>query len=177
MRTTNVHTWKVTSGLIVLLFIAVVLLILLPFVVHVYEKQKALSYQNEQIEFMGNWKEQLTELGRKQELLDERLRQMVVELAEEGEFSTIVEQLFLEARSAVLSIKKIQPIAEKESGEYTSKIVSLEVEGSYHSIARFINRVEQSGLMIEVHHFDIEQSDANTLNGSITLEITMVRSS
>lgn len=177
MSITNVHSWKVASCFLVVVFIFALLSGLLPFVVDVYEKQKVLTSQNEQIELMGNWKTQLSELEEKQAVLENRLSQMVVELVEEDEFSKIVEGLFSEAKSSFVSIKRIQPGGNETNDEYQSKEVSLEVTGSYHSIARFINQVEQNGLMIEIRNLDIEKPDqGNTLYGTVNLEITMLRS-
>lgn len=177
MSTPHVHSWKAVSGFLVVIFLCGLLFGLLPFVVDVYEKQKVLSSQNEQIELMGNWRTQLSELEENQGVLENRLSQMVVELIEEDEFSKIVEQLFSEARSSFVSIKRIQPGGAEANGEYQSKEISLEVSGSYHSIARFVNQVEQNGLMIEIRNLDIEKpGQGNTLNGTINLEITMLRS-
>lgn len=157
MKTTHVYSWKIISGFLFLLFIGMLVFGLLPFVVDVYEKQKVLSFQNEQIELMGNWKTQLSELEDKQKILEDRLSKMVVELVEEDEFSRIVEQLFSEARTSFVSIKRIQPGSGDINGEYQSREISVEVSGSYHSIARFVNRVEQNGFMIEVRNLDIEK--------------------
>lgn len=177
MNTTYVHSWKVASVALAGLFLIALIFGLLPFVVDVYEKQTVLSSQNEQIELMGSWKTQLAELEEKQGILESRLSEMVVELVEEDEFSIIVEQLFSEARDSFVSIRRIQPGGNVADGEYQSKEVSLEVTGSYHSIARFVNQVEQNGLMIEIRSLDIEKSDqGNTLNGTINIEITMLRS-
>lgn len=178
MNKRNVHIWKMCSGITVILFLILVIIGLLPYVVNVYEKQKALSGQKEQVEFMGDWKNQMEDLETKQRVLDERLGQMVVDLANDNEFSSIVEQLFEEARSTQVAIQRIKPTNDAIDGTYHSKEISLEITGGYHSIARFINQVEQHGLMIEVMNFDIEQSTSNEaqLIGTILLQITMLRS-
>lgn len=173
-----VHIWKVLSTVLITVFLSALIFGLLPFVVQVYEKQKALSSQEEQIEFMGNWKEQLEDIESKQAILEERIGEMYVELATEGAFSKIVEQLFLDAQSTSVSIIRIQPTGNSFKNQYSSKQISLDLNGTYHSIAQFINSIEQNGLMIEVQTVDIEKTEPNSniLNGSLTLQITMLRS-
>ena len=173
-----IHIWKIGSASLGALFLLLATFGLLPYVVNIYEKQKALSSQNEQIEFMGNWKEQLKNIESKQAILEERIGKMYVELATEGEFSTVVEQLFSDAQKASISIQKIQPSGDSIKERYLSKQVSLETTGTYHNVARFINSIEQNGLMIEVQAITLEKTEPNTnvLNGSVTLQITMLRS-
>ena len=174
MSTGNVHIWKMVSALLVVLFLAVTLFGLLPFVVTVFEKQQVLSSQNEQIELMGNWKVQLIDLEEKQEELEDRFSEMVVRLIDKDEFSTIIEQLFIEAGLSSVSIRRVQPGENKINQDYQSKEISLEILGSYHGIARFVNKVEQNGLMIEVKSLEINTMDqSENLEGIILLEVTL----
>jgi len=177
MNTTYVHSWKVVSAGLVVIFLGIVLLVLLPFVVNVFEKQTALGSQNERIALMGNWKEQLTDLEYKQATLEDRLKEMVVDLERDGSLSSSIEQLFMEAKSSFVGIQKIQPLTEVKEGLYSKRIISLEILGSYHSVAGFINNIEQSGLMIEVQMLELEKvaRDSNSLSGDLTLEITQRR--
>lgn len=178
MNVLPTHIFKLLSTLLVVTFLGTLVFGLLPFVVNVYEKQKALTSQNDQIEFMGNWKEQLVELDSTQTILDGRIKTVYTELVSEGEFSTIIERLFEEAQSTSSSIKRIQPTGSVSNGEYVEKKITLDVNGSYHSIARFINKIEQSGIMIEVESFSIKESDSNPsiLDGVVTIQVTVLRS-
>ncbi|MFV1883197.1 MAG: type 4a pilus biogenesis protein PilO [Balneola sp.] len=174
MSTGNVHIWKMVSALLVVLFLAATLFGLLPFVVTVFEKQQVLSSQNEQIELMGNWKVQLIDLEEKQEELEDRFSEMVVRLIDKDEFSTIIEQLFIEAGLSSVSIRRVQPGENKINQDYQSKEISLEILGLYHGIARFVNKVEQNGLMIEVKSLEINTVDqSENLEGIIQLAVTL----
>ena len=175
----NPHIWKILAGLALSVFLSVVSLLLLPYVVNVYEKYSVLKSQNEQIEYMGNWREQLTDIESKQKQLKEGIDKMYVSLSEEGEFSTVIKQVFDEANSSYVSINKIQPVSEENDGLYQKKTGLLEVQGSYHSLARFINKLEQSGLMIEVQDLEFSGSEKppGILEGTVNIEITLLRDS
>lgn len=177
MESKNLYTWKIVAGTSLAGFLGITIFALLPHLVEVYEKYSVLSTQNEQIEVMGNWKEQLSDLEEKQSILDEGISKMYVDLAYENEFSKIVEQTLSDAKESVVSIAVIQPTGETIEDAYNRKRVSLEFSGSYHSVARFVNRLEQNGLVIEVQDLSVqkEQNLDTRLNGSLNLEITMLR--
>lgn len=177
MESKNLHTWKIVAGISLLGFFAITIFVLLPHLVEVYEKYSVLSTQNEQIQAMGNWKDQLKDLEGKQGVLDEGINIMYVDLAYENEFSKIVEQTLSDAKEAVVSIAMIQPTGETIEEAYNRKKVRLEFSGSYHSIAQFVNRLEQNGLVIEVQDLSVQKDGLieTRLNGSLNLEITMLR--
>lgn len=174
----NIHTWKYLGGFSLLSFLAITIFLILPFIVDTYEKHSVLSSQNQQINLMGNWQTELIDLDEKQSILDERLNTMVVNMLEDDDFSVVLEQIFDEARAANVTIGRVQPLNGANKGAYFEREIALDFSGSYHSIARFINNVEQGGLIIETSQLEIDLSDSNQgdLEGTTTLTITLLRS-
>lgn len=170
----SVHSWKIVSGLVIMAFIVTLVFGVLPFVTQVYEKWQVLRSQNEQIQLVGNWKTQLIELEAKQEILDERFSEVLASLTSGDGFSGVVEELFSKARASSVTVQRIEPGVRTVSGGYESRQISLQVSGGYHSLARFISQVEQSGLLIEVKTTTIESKDRDeALEGTFNLEVTI----
>ncbi len=174
----HIHTWKYVGVFALLSFLAITIFLVLPFIVDTYEKHSVLSSQNQQIELMSNWQTELLDLNEKQEILDERLNSMVVNMLQEDDFSVVLEQIFEEAQTANVTISRVQPLNGAIKGTYFEREIALDFTGSYHSIARFINQVEQGGLLIETRNLEIDLSDSNfgMLEGTTTLTITLLRS-
>ncbi|RNC79851.1 MAG: hypothetical protein ED557_11985 [Balneola sp.] len=174
----HIHTWKYVGLASLLVFLALTIFLVLPFVVNTYEKHAVLSTQNQQIDLMGNWQTELVDLSEKQTILDERMNEMVVNMPEDDDFSVVLEQIFDKARSANITISRVQPLSGAIRGAYFEREIALDFSGSYHSIARFINQVEQGGLVIETKQLEIDLSDSNqgALEGTTTLTITLLRS-
>ncbi len=173
----NIHTWKYLGSISLLSFLAITIFLVLPFIVDTYEKHSVLSSQNQQIELMSNWQTELIDLNEKQRILDERLNSMVVNMLNDEDFSEVLEQVFDEARKANVTINRVQPLSGEVKGAYFEREIALDFTGSYHSVARFINQVEQGGLLIETKQLEIDSSAPNAgfLEGTTTLTITLLR--
>ncbi len=169
------------SGAMILVFSGVLVFIVLPYVADLYEKYSVLKVQSEQIEYMGDWKEKLDELQHSRGVLDERMDEMYVELATEEEFSNVIESLYEAAQSNYVSINKVQPLASESSGKYTNRGLEINFRGGYHSVARFINQIEQKGQVLRIQSIDLEslggESSITILEGELRLEVILLRES
>ena len=170
------HIWRFGAAGLLLLFLTVFCFFLLPYASVVYEKFTLLNEQQEKISFMGNWQERLVILENRHEELQTGMESMVINLAEEEEFSKVVENLFEYSESSGIRIKRIQPISEKEQQEYIVRQIQLNLEGGYHSIARFINKLEQGSFLMVTKSVEMKQLNGseNQLATSLALEVTLL---
>lgn len=170
------HIWRLVGAGLLLLFLTVFFFFLLPYASVVYEKFNLLNEQQEQISFMGNWQERLAMLENRHEELQTGLESMVINLAEEEEFSKVVENLFDYSQSSGISIKRIQPISENEQQEYIVRQIQTDLEGDYHNIAGFINKLEQGSYLVVTKSVDMRKQDGteDQLTASLVLEITLL---
>jgi Tfp pilus assembly protein PilO len=170
------HIWRVVVTGLLLLFLTVFFFILLPYVSVVYEKFTLLNEQQEQISFMGNWQERVVKLENRHEELQTGMESMLINLAEEEEFSKVVENLFEYSESSGISIKRIQPISENEQQEFIVRQIQLDLEGGYHSIAGFINKLEQGSFLMVTKSVEMNQINVSEdqLATSLALEVTLL---
>lgn len=178
MENLSEYRWKLVGGGVLLTFIAVLYFFILPYATLVYEKMITLNDQKEQISFMANWQERLASLEEKQAELQDGMESMVINLAGEKEFSKIVEKIFEYAQSSYVDVRRIEPGIKNEQQEYIIRPVRLEIQGGYHSIARFINNVEQGDYLIVITSVSMTKEtgsgSSDILNAVLSLEITLL---
>ena len=147
----------------------------LPFTANVYEKVTVLTTQKEQIRMMSNWQEQLADIQKKQDLIDQGIQQMMVDIASERELSKIIEQFYDASEKTYISLAKIQPTQATREGGYLIQGMEVEASGSYHSLARFVNQLERSGMLVEVQSMNLEQGEVNSsgVKARLLFDITL----
>ena len=175
MHSTNIHIWKLSAALAIVSFLGGLIFLFLPYSASVYEKYSVLSSQKEQIQMMSNWQDQLADIEQKQQLINDGIQEMVVDIANENELSKIIEQFYSIAGQTIVSVSKIQPLDIKRENGYLIRNMQVDAAGSYHSLARFVNQLERSGMLVEIQSIDLEPNDDNStvLETSLLLEITL----
>ncbi|MAO63608.1 MAG: hypothetical protein CL666_01275 [Balneola sp.] len=171
------HIWRWLAGIITVVFLVLFGFVLLPYASVVYEKAMLLSEQKEQISFMSNWQERLSNLEARQERLNTDIQSMVINLAGQEEFSKVVETFFKYSNTSVINIKRIQPVAESETEEFVTRQLRLELEGNYHGIARFVNKLEQGSYLVTTKAITLKAGSTTSselLLGSLELEVTLM---
>ncbi|WP_020404508.1 type 4a pilus biogenesis protein PilO [Gracilimonas tropica] len=170
------YRWRWLAGILAGVFLVLFGFVLLPYASVVYKKATLLGEQKEQISFMSNWQERLAILEERQNRLDTGMQQMVINLAKQEEFSKVIETFFEYAESSVIDIKRIQPVSESVGDEYMTRQLRLKVEGNYHGIARFVNKLEQGSYLVTTKTIALEtNSESNELiSGAVELEVTLL---
>lgn len=170
------YKWRWVARLLLAVFLTVFVFGLLPYASVVFEKATLLSEQREQISFMSNWQERLASLEDRQQSLNEGMEAMVINLAEREEFSKVVETFFSYSEESGVAIARIQPVTEKENPPYITRGLRLELAGSYHGIARFINKLEQGSYLVTTESVSLNAGSGagEQLSGELELQVTLL---
>jgi Tfp pilus assembly protein PilO len=176
MRPSSHHIWKFAASGLTILFIGIMGFVFLPYSAHVYEKYSVLDNQSDQIEMMGNWQDQLKNIQYKKGKLDQGIDQMVVEIISVNEFSTAIELLYEKAQNTYVSIARVQPANTINSRGYIKRTIEVDLTGSYHSIARFINNLERSQMLIDIMSLTVEKTNQSTATLEAKLLVTFTMS-
>ncbi|WP_421774264.1 type 4a pilus biogenesis protein PilO [Gracilimonas sp.] len=170
------YKWRWLAGGLVSVFLVLFVFVVLPYASVVYEKAVLLGAQQEQISFMSNWQQRLARLEDRQQSLNEGMKAMVINLAEQEEFSKVVETFFSHSQQSGVTIVQIQPVTEDQNPPYMTRRLRLELQGGYHGIARFINKLEQGNYLVTTESVSL-RAGAGTgeqLSGELELQVTLL---
>lgn len=129
-------------------------------------EQKNLKTQLAQVEARAANKAQLE--AELQELTAD-LKQAVKELPNDREIPGLLKGISTLGRNVGLEVKKFQPLPE-ETQEYIAEVpVALEVEGSYHEVAMFFDRLSKMNRIVYVR--DVEMLNPVDRGGKVILTV------
>ena len=179
MMNRNISIWKIASAAALAVFILALILVALPYIAINYEMHQVWIGHKESIAYQGDWKQEFSDLEAKEMKIKEALNTLYVGMPLQHELSKVIDELFKKANSNNIRVAKIQPVEDEYENGYLKKHFELEISGRYHSIARYINALEQGKYLILVESFNISKAkdQAGFLNGKLVLEITMIEHS
>lgn len=171
------NRWKAAGLGIVLFVIFLGWGYIIPEIRETYQLYSSLQEQKAEIASVQNWQSRLNSLNQQQEKLEDYLSRMFLNLPENDQMSTIVDQVFKEAESGNVKITQMRPAESIEHDSYLEIPVFLQVQGSYHEIGQFVNRVERSKYLMKVEQVDIQSEDEQNslLHSQIALKVIILK--
>jgi type IV pilus assembly protein PilO len=103
-------------------------------------------------------------------ILNQQLDRAVTLLPNEANVHQLYKQLFVEAEKANVELLSFKPGSEGRKDFYNELSLSVRLEGTYHRIAEFIDRIGKLDRIINVS--DINFSKVVLTNGDAELELT-----
>lgn len=112
----------------------------------------------------------LASLEAELETLKADLKQALKELPQDREIPGLLKGISTLGRNVGLEVKKFQPLPERVR-EYVAEVpVSLEVEGAYHEVAMFFDRLAKMNRIVYVQ--DINMTKPTDRGGKVVLTVT-----
>ena len=102
--------------------------------------------------------------------LTESLGQALQELPLDREISELLNRISQVGKNVGLEVRKFQPLPDVMHEYYAEVPVAIEVEGSFHEVAMFFDRISQLGRIVSVRNVDISEPDER--NGKMYLTVT-----
>ena len=135
------------------------------------EESAALITQNEDLQVQLLDKQQkakdLNGFKREVERLKQRLREAEEQLPKQSEIPKLLKDIGYEGQQSGLTIAKFEIQAEQKKGTFAALPVRMEVEGNYHEIAVFLDRVAKLPRIVNVT--DIDLNNPREVNKKIVL--------
>ena len=135
--------------------------------------QEVITTRNN-IERLPQYKEEATQLTRKLQSLQNKLRTR-------SEFPMILKEISEEANAQGVMIDQIMPntsaekqIAKTEDGPYFGIPVVIEARGGYHSFGKFLNALERGNVLFKVTDFTIASNTADPMTHEIKLTLLTI---
>lgn len=114
----------------------------------------------------------LPEIRREVVTLEGQLEQLRLRLPEEKDVADLLRRIQAMATQSNLTIRAFTPQAVTTRQMYAEWPIGLQVEGTYHNLGAFLERVSKFPRIINVTGINIRAKDTPTANDSITAEAT-----
>jgi len=170
------HKWR----LIALAGLLLSLLLILEDIVPEIGKTSALigqlRDQRRKIESVQNWESRLDRLQKRRDHLKQFFSKIYVSFPRDDQMSAIVSLIYSLASQSGVRLQQMQPGKQAEHKSYVEIPITLDMEGSYLKIGRFVNLVEQSKYLIQIKqlHMKPDEKQRAGLQTRISLQIIIL---
>jgi type IV pilus assembly protein PilO len=132
------------------------------------KKQEAkLAELQKQIRALEATANKLPEFQREVQALEARLETLKRILPPEKEMPDLMRRVQYLAAQSSLSIKKFNPAAVAQKDFYVEVPVNLDVEGTYHNLGAFLDRVSRMSRLVNVGNIKIKAQTKPTISSTI----------
>ena len=132
------------------------------------KKQEAkLAELQKQIRALEATANKLPEFQREVQALEARLETLKRILPPEKEMPDLMRRVQYLAAQSSLSIKKFNPAAVAQKDFYVEVPVNLDVEGTYHNLGAFLDRVSRMSRLVNVGNIKIKAQAKPTISSTI----------
>lgn len=171
------NKWKVAGAGIVLLTCFLVWTYIIPEFQQSLQLYSNLQEKKAEIASVKNWQNRLGRLNKNQQKLEDYLSKIFLNLPENDRMSTIVDQVFHEAKSEDVRVLQMRPADQIKHEGYLEIPISVEVKGSYHEIGRFVNNIERSKYLMKVVKVSLtsEENSNSLLTAQIALKVIVLK--
>ncbi len=104
------------------------------------------------------------------EQLQADLKQALKELPNDREIPGLLSEIDALARKSGLEVRKFQPLPEAKHEYYADVPVQVAMEGSYHEVAIFFDRVGKMGRIVSVEDIEMSNPKEAGTETSLTIE-------
>ena len=133
------------------------------------KKQEArLAELQKQIRALEATANKLPEFQREVQALEARLETLKRILPPEKEMPDLMRRVQYLAAQSSLNIKKFNPAAVSQKDFYVEVPVNLDVEGTYHNLGAFLDRVSRMSRLVNVGNVKIKAQNKPTISSTIS---------
>ncbi len=141
-------------------------------------RDQRIKAENEVIE-LKRMKDQLDQIEVELENMQVKLKELETIIPLEEEIEVILDRIQQLAYDSRLTINKFipQPLVEQEF--FAEKPINIEINGNYHNLAIFFNRLSNFARLFTIQNFSVkalrDQSDTNTISAATTAKTYIFR--
>ncbi len=136
------------------------------------QKETRLADLQKQIRALEATANRLPEFQREVQALEARLETLKRILPPEKEMPDLMRRIQYLAAQSSLSIRKFNPAPVVTKDFYQEVPVSIDVEGTYHNMGAFLDRVSRMSRLVNMSDLKIKAQSAQTLNNTVAVTST-----
>lgn len=135
-------------------------------------KEQQLSELQKQIAALEATANRLPEFQREVQALEARLETLKRILPPEKEMPDLMRRVQYLAAQSSLAIRKFTPAATAQRDFYTEVPISLDVEGTYHNLGAFFDRISRMSRLVNIGNVKVKSQAQQTINNTIAVSAT-----
>ena len=136
------------------------------------QKETRLADLQKQIRALEATANRLPEFQREVQALEARLETLKRILPPEKEMPDLMRRIQYLAAQSSLQIRKFNPAAVNTKDFYQEVPVSIDVEGTYHNMGAFLDRVSRMSRLVNMSDLKIKAQSTQTLSNTIAVTST-----
>lgn len=172
------YRWQLVGVAILLTSLYVTVTFLVPQATELYAQYNHIHRQQERIASAVNWKSKLEEYNRQKKQMKAFFSKLMIRLEREEQMSAIVELLYHQAEESGVDIVQIRPGERTVKNTFISIPLQIKAKGGFHTIAGFIDGLEQANYLVKLSGLTIKASNELTntqLTAMITLQVMVLQ--
>jgi type IV pilus assembly protein PilO len=136
------------------------------------DKEARLAELQKQIRALEATANKLPEFQREVQALEARLETLKRILPPEKEMPDLMRRVQYLAAQSSLKVAKFTPTAPKQQDFYQEVPITLELEGTYHNLGAFLDRVSRMSRLVNMGDVKIKAQGSPTINNTISIAAT-----
>lgn len=133
------------------------------------QKEARLAALQQEIRALEATANRLPEFQREVQALEARLETLKRILPPEKEMPDLMRRIQYLAAQSSLQIRKFNPAAVVSKDFYQEVPVNIDVEGTYHNMGAFLDRVSRMSRLVNMGDLKIKAQSAQTLNNTVAI--------
>ena len=158
----QMHRWMALAAAMAVLSLYVLLGELVPQVSNTYGLYRTWRHEQAQIASVANWEVEQIQLSAEKRLLQHRFAALYVSLPRSDHMSILLQVLQESADAEQIDLEQIRPAERTSFAGYDELPFQVELQGGFHAVAAFINRIEQSSYVIKVKGLQVRRASAKS---------------
>jgi len=136
------------------------------------DKEARLADLQKQIRALEATANKLPEFQREVQALEARLETLKRILPPEKEMPDLMRRVQYLAAQSSLKVAKFNPTAPKQQDFYQEVPITLALEGTYHNLGAFLDRVSRMSRLVNMGDVKIKAQSSPTINNTIAIDAT-----
>jgi type IV pilus assembly protein PilO len=136
------------------------------------QKEARLATLQKEIRALEATANRLPEFQREVQALEARLETLKRILPPEKEMPDLMRRIQYLAAQSSLQIRKFNPAAVVQKDFYQEVPVNIDVEGTYHNMGAFLDRVSRMSRLVNMGNLKIKSQSTQTLNNTVAVSTT-----
>ncbi|MFI5169048.1 MAG: type 4a pilus biogenesis protein PilO [Vicinamibacterales bacterium] len=136
------------------------------------QKEARLATLQKEIRALEATANRLPEFQREVQALEARLETLKRILPPEKEMPDLMRRIQYLAAQSSLQIRKFNPAAVVQKDFYQEVPVNIDVEGTYHNMGAFLDRVSRMSRLVNMGDLKIKSQATQTLNNTVAVSTT-----
>jgi type IV pilus assembly protein PilO len=135
-------------------------------------KETELAELQKQIRALEATANKLADFQREVQMLEAKLEGLKRSLPPEKEMPDLMRRLQYLAAQSSLAVLKFDPVTPVQKEFYQEIPISLDLEGTYHNMGAFLDRISRIPRIINVGNLKIKARPRPTINSTVTVSAT-----